>query len=213
MIDHLLEKCIAWYSRGSCGKGEPITPDIIVPISYCATTQGLSRATRENMMRAIQYAKRFPDAVIAFCNADYVFAGAAEIERSEKKRLLRESSIPDASVKEAAVIANSVEEARAIQRCLTENRIPQQRIIVITGVMHAPSAHLIWKRVFPEAEIAIRCIPSALEAQADHPIIAVRSSARWFAANVIRHFMLLILGIGITGKFHHFVSSPKSRAR
>lgn len=213
MPHRILEKCTAWYARGSCGENEPATPDVIVPISYCATPRGLSHATRENMARAIEYAKQFPHAVTVFCNADYVFAGAAEIERSEKKRLFRESSIPDVSVKEAGGITNSVQEARAIRACLTENRIPQKRILLITGAMHAPSASLIWRRVFPKAEIAIRCIPSALETQADHSIIAVRSTSRWFIANVIRHLMLLTLGLDITEKFHHLVSSPKSDAQ
>lgn len=210
ILNRFLEQCVTWYSCGSCAEEEPADVDVIVPISYCATPQGLTRATRENILLAVRYARQFPHAVIAFGNAEYVFKNASHIESSRKRHILKEAAIPDELIIEADTIKNSVEEAYAVHARLTEANARPRRILLITGAMHAPSARLIWSRVFPEAGIFIRCIPYAYEIQADHPIIVQRSSMRWFAANVMRHLMLLVLGLRLTARFHHIVSTRES---
>jgi|GEM_PF-2173054 len=210
MSNRFLERCIAWYTCASCVQKEPTSADVIIPISYCATPQGLTRATRENFLHAIRYARLFPRATIAFCNAEYVFEGASHIESLEKRQILKEASIPDELIMEATPITNSVEEAYAIRARLTQTNLLPRHILLITGAMHAPSARLIWRKVFPEAKIVIRCISYRYETQPDHPIIVQRSSMRWFATNIIRHGMLLMLGLRITARFHHLVSMPKS---
>ncbi len=206
-LNNVLEKFIGWYACESCQEKEPDTTDLIVPISYCATRQGLTAATRENFLLAIHYAKQFPNAVIAFSNAGYVFEGATEIESSQKRQILKKASIPDTSVLETGQTSNSIQEAQAIRRGLGERGRMPRRILIITGAMHAPSARLIWRTAFPEAEIFIRCIPYRMETQKDHPVAVQRSTPIWFAANIVRHILILIFGLGITRRFRHHVPS------
>ena len=210
ILGRFLEKCVAWYSCGSCAQKEPVDIDLIVPISYCVTPEGLARATRENFLLAVRYARQFPHATTAFSNVEYVFQGAACLESSQKHRILKEYAVPDDLVIETEPIVNSVEEARAIRTRLDSVRMQPRRILLITGAMHAPSARLIWGAVFPEAQVLIRCIPHEYEAQADHPITALRTRIRWLAANIARHLMLLALGLRITARFRHLISHGKS---
>ncbi len=210
MYHRFLEKCIAWYSCASCTQKEPTDADVIVPISYCATPQGLTRATRENFLLAIRYARQFPRATIAFRNAEFVFPGAAQMESTDKRKMLTEAGIDAERIREAGIITNSVEEARQICARLQDAGIQPRHILLITGAMHAPSARLIWRKVFPKAQILIRCIPYEYETQPDHAIIVLRTYGQWLAANIARHLMLLIFGLSITGRFRHRVSPPRS---
>ena len=213
LSDSFLEKCIARYSCQSCAKKELADIDVIIPISYCATPGGLTAATRENFISALRYAAEFPHAVIAFCNAGYVFAGAEEVERSEKWKIIRESAISQNRILEARLIANSIQEAQAIRTRLNAANTDPRRILLITGTMHAPSAWLIWHKVFPGSEIFIRCIPYRTEYQSNHPVIVQHSAALWFAANLLRHILILLFGISFVRRFHHWVSTRKSPAK
>lgn len=202
----ILERFIARYSCGLCRQTEPASIDLIIPISYCTTPYGLTRATRENVLQAIRYGKRFPSASIAFSNAEYVFEGAAEIESSQKRRLLCDAQIPDSSVLEAPPIMNSIQEATAIRELLDRSHIQPARILIVTGQMHAPSARIIYKNSFPKAEIFIHCIPHHLETQKDHPLAAQQTPLKWLVSNLGRHIFVLTLGLTVAARFHHRAS-------
>lgn len=204
----ILRKFIQWYSEKSCDQESHFAPDVIVPLSYCTTPQGLTRATKENFLNAIAYWQKWPHAPISFGNTRYLFHDAAERESHFKAALLRENGVPEHSVLEAGPIMNSVEEARSINVRLSQADIHPARILIITGSLHARSARLIWKKIFPRTEIMIRCIDYRLETQKDHPVFVQRSLIPWCLANVIRHTGLLIFGLTISSLFHHRASLP-----
>lgn len=166
--------------------------DLIVPISYGTKKDGLVNATRKTLEEAISYKKLFSKAVLVFGNCAYTFAGAEIREKELKESILRENAIEEYI--SASGINNTVEEAELIKKTLP---FSPSRILLVTGEMHARSARFVWRRVFPNAKIIVRCIKHTYEYQKDQPIKVVRSGYKWFFANLARHLLLTFFGLRI----------------
>lgn len=179
--------------------------DMIVPLSYGTTPEKLTDASERIFLEAIHYLKNFRDALTAFANASYCFPDAAKVEHSLKMALLRAHNVSPDRILIADGIVNSVQEAWAVRKVIREKGIEVKSLLLITGQMHTPSARFIWKRVLPEVNIFILCIPWIYEVQKDHPVIVQRSAWKWLCMNIIRWLALLTVGPTAISKIHHRV--------
>ena len=181
--------------------------DLVVPVSYTTTPSRLTRATEENLRLAMFLFERFSGALMAASNCSYPFAGA-EVRELDLKRLITLGDKP-LPIIWAAPMRNSVEEAEAIKTALAccSKKCRPKRILVVTGEMHSRSARIIWQKVFPDAQIFIRCTPYRCEYQEDHCVEVQRSGWVWLGANLARHVLLRIFGLRIRS-LRHRASAP-----
>ena len=171
--------------------------DLIVPISYTTKRDELVDATKENLLRAVAYKKIFPTATVVVSNCAYTFPGAELAEEKFKRQILEKESIEFVS---AAAMNNSVQEAEQIRKALD---FEPRRILIVTGQMHARSARLIWGKIFPAADIVVRCIDYKSEWQKDHPVRVQRNAYVWAFANVARHILIRTFGLSFVARLHH----------
>ena len=162
--------------------------DLITPLSYTTLPSRLTNGTRESLLKALQYKKQFPGAVLAFSNPNHSgFRGCDARECELKKQLI--GTVPNVR---AGTCSNSIQEAEAVKAAIP---FAPKAILVICGQAHSRSARIIWDTVFPDATVIIRCIPYACEYQADHPFGIERYAWPWFFASLARHALLHVLGI------------------
>lgn len=170
--------------------------DCIVPLSYTTLPHTLTRGTKESVLLAAHYAHLFPDAtVVASDSAHTGFPHCTDVEYRFKKELF--GSIPHIR---AGAQTNSITEAEAIHAALGYE---PKHILVICGEIHARSVRWIWRRIFPNTTISIRCMPYQAEYQKDHPFFIERYAWPWFFAGIARYFLLLIFGLKLRHLQHH----------
>ena len=201
----VLQKLVDWWKLADLP--ETISRrlvGLIVPISYTTKRDQLTEATKENLATASRWLKKHPSARLAFSNCAYTFPGAARVEQRLKLDYLKRLG-NKVEFLLAGDMNNSVEEALQIRSACDKEGSSPRRILIITGEMHSRSARLIWRWVFPEAEILVSCTSYRCEAQSDHPVRVQRSCWKWFAANVARQVLLRVLGLKLA-RFHHRTS-------
>ena len=198
----MLLKWLVRLYRSEDSWGDIKDVDLIVPVSYTTTPSRLTRATEANLRLAMFLFEHFSGARMAMSNCSYPFAGAEVREMDLKREItLGDKPVP---VIWAAPMRNSVEEAEAIKIALARcsKRYWPKHILVVTGEMHARSARIIWREVFPDAKIAIRCTPYHYEYQSDHCVKVQRSGWAWLGANLARHILLRLVGLRIRSLQH-----------
>ncbi len=190
MLNNLLEQVLTHYSGQELDYPQE-APDIIVILSYGTLPQRLTAATRENTIKGANIWRLYPNALIVFGNAEYLFHRAAYTECRYKETILQQLGVPESRILDVGAINNSIQEPLATRDALQKRHITAEKICLVTGRIHKPSAYLIWKYFFPEADIAVATIPHGYEYQPDHPVLVQRGAWRWLAANMARHYGFL----------------------
>jgi len=174
--------------------------DVVVSTSYGTGEKELVKATCAIARRSVELAKKYRAALI-YAPCSYLFEGAAEIEATLKEAMFAELGI---KAYRANNMENTVQEAQAIAKFLREYGLRHQRILIVTGEMHSPSARWIWEHVIPGSQITITCVPYTYEYQLDQPVLVQRYPWIWFAANIARQTLLRTPFVGLRiGKRHH----------
>lgn len=187
----LLSLFVGWWRV----ENQPIAPDVLVPLSYTTLKNQLTRGSRESLLLAKHYANVFPQAKLVISNSAHTgFPKCTEVEYAFKKALL--DGTPHTL---AGAQVNSITEAEAIKAALG---VEPKEILVVCGEIHARSVRWIWRRVFPNTRITIRCIPYWAEYQTDHPFFIERYAWPWFFAGIARYLLLLIVGMQLR-QWHH----------
>lgn len=189
--------------------------DVIVPSSFGVLPDRLSKATRASVERAIYFNRFFPKSLIVFGNCSHCFPGSGDFEFGEKIAIFCERQTPFVN---AGNIVNTITEAEAVKECLGDSHSGMQKapkkILVISSIIHAPSAQLIWQEIFPKAKIFIAYISDDpwLEVEPNHTIWAQRTRWGWFLANVFRHAVLRLpfIGFWLARRFVHPTSVKSS---
>jgi hypothetical protein len=181
----MLKFLVRWY-KDEDSTDSVSGADLIVPLSYTTLRDRLTNGTHQGIMRAFVYARQLPQATLAFSNASHAFPGSERVEYFAKKLYLL--GIPHIC---AASCINSVQEAENIKAALP---FSPKKILIVCGEVHSRSARIIWRQVFPDAEIRISCMPFAYEYQRDFPFFVERYAWIWFAASLAREVLLRTLG-------------------
>ncbi len=174
--------------------------DLIVPLSYATLASRLTNGSRRSLLKALQYKKRFPQATLVFSNPNHSGFDECDVREYELKKQL----LDGVSHICAKTCSNSIQEAEAVRAAVQQ--ISPRRILVICGEVHSRSARIIWREIFPEATILIRCVPYACEYQEDHPFWIERQAMRWFFASLVRQVLLSLpfrMGIEMLRNRHH----------
>lgn len=176
--------------------------DLIVPISYTTLRDGLTEATKRNMEIAIsEKIERSSSSIrLAFSSCSYPFKGAEIVEDKLRSEMCRQVVIYPIL---ARPMVNTVDEAFNVRDALNERGLKPKCILIITGELHSRSARYVWKKLFPEARILIRCIPYSLEIQPDHIVLDQRQMGKWVLSNVKREIALRLLPLSFVRKFQH----------
>ena len=182
-------------------KKVPLKIDVIMPLSYGTNPHGLAESTKEGLMLAIREWHKRTTALIAIDYAEWVFRGAGKIEKSFKEEILKREGVPMKSILDVGTTVNTVTEAFALREATEAEGIKPGRILLVTTKMHSRGAKLIYKLVFPAAEIFVATIGYEFEIQRDHPVLIQRNAWAWFLANVVRQILLRAFGLKIA-KLH-----------
>ncbi len=188
---------------GEYGGGSPVMDkvDVIVPISYTTLRDRLTDGTKANIERAIEYRINWhPNASIAFSSCSYPFKGAEQVEDKLRAGMCRKEGIEPII---AEPMVNTVDEAMNIRDALNTQGIHPKCILIVTGELHSRSARYIWKKIFPEAQILITCIPHELEIQPDHIVLDQRVMWKWVLSNIKREIALRIIPLSWLRKIKH----------
>jgi hypothetical protein len=163
--------------------------DVVVPISYTTRVEELTNCTKENLKVAVSFSRLYL-IKLAFSSCSYVFPGSEIVENTYKKQFCLDNGINPII---ARPMVNTVDEAFQIKDELDRRGIKPKNIILVTGELHSWSAHYVWKRVFPESRIFVKCNSCYKEVQEDHPVLASRTLARWTISNLLREAALMFL--------------------
>lgn len=189
-------------------------PDVIIPISYGTNSARLAKGTEKTLREAISIWRLIYNCrpLLLFANARHF--GRAANESALKRHLIKEivqSSDQSTRIMEIPeAIGNSIEEARAAQRCLERERIHPSCILIVANAAHGRSIRKIWGVTFPGAEILV--METAFESgyDSEDPFIFQRFATLWFLENLVRQTMLWFLGIERTAKYYN---DPSARPR
>lgn len=167
---------------------------MIVTFSYGVLPDRLADATKEGLLEALQYANRFPRAVVAFATCTHCFTGSEYVELGEKKKIIHEQSFPWSRVVVGAPVQNTVTELRAIKTALTKRGVEPKEILLVVEAFHSRSARYITEKIFPGVEISL-VYSNTTGCQPDHPFSIQRHQWKYILVNVLRQIALRILGI------------------
>lgn len=190
LFHHLLELLVSGWEITEPTDILKRPVDLIVPISYSILPNGLTLATKENLLMAARYRKYFPETPIALSNCAYTFPGAAEQEKRLRDEILRKWGIVT-NVIWADDMNNSVQEARRIREAVERAGLKPRCVLIVTCRMHSRSAKYIWQKTFLEAEILCRTNSWFYEAEPAQPVKIQRSHWLWFLGNIARQALLV----------------------
>ena len=176
--------------------------DLIVPISYGTSRERLARATEAIARQAATIKSVYSQAELVFCNCEYTFPGAEDVEWKYKQAVFEEYGYR-LTARCAGKMNNSVQEAQVIAKYIAKHKLSAKRILVVTGEMHSRSARWIWKRVMPHSQVTVTCVNDKLEWEPNHPVLVQRTAWKWFLANIARQILLQIFGLDRIGKLRH----------
>lgn len=194
----LLELLVSWWR-----KENPIkegTAEIVVAISYCTGKDRLMEATKANLANAINFCTRHHHAHLCFSRGcSYPFNGAEDVEWS-----LKIETIPPYMHRPVVggPMVNTVDEAFNIRDELRAKGLISsiRRILICTGPVHARSAYLIYRELFPGSVVYLQLCAQGDETQPDHSVRSQRSPWVWFISNIARHVALLVLPLKVVRK-------------
>jgi len=169
--------------------GLPKQTDLIVLVSFGASSAGLSKASQRALDRVLELKKKYPDARVVF--GSFAFNPDPAIEVNEKML-----AIPDAIY--AGSVASTIEEAEKIKTNLLflPFTLQPRSIVVVTDDWHSRSAKFVWEKVWGNKNPRPTITFSTFEwpEDPDNPMIFQRKEYVWASANIARHLFLLMPG-------------------
>lgn len=201
-----------WHVSDSEEEIIQANPDVIVAICYGTFRHRLTKATEKNLIRALEWGRRFPEAIILYGNCPYVFTGAVVVEEKFKRQII-ERERPQNRIVRFGDLKNSFGEGFQGRAKFRELGIHPRSILLVTGEMHSRDARYIWRKLNPEARVSVYTIPYQLEAERNHPVKAQQTHWGWARAVPKRRALALthpIFGERIWRMFseaHHLTSA------
>lgn len=156
-------------------------PDVIVPICYGTMRERLTRATEQNFIRALEWGRQFPEAIIFYGNCPYVFPGAEVFEERFKRQIIERMRLQSHVVR-FGDLQNSFGEGFQGRAKFRELGIRPRSILLVTGEIHSRDARYIWRKLNPQAKVPVSTIPYLLEAEPKHPVKAQKTHWGWVRA-------------------------------
>lgn len=156
-------------------------PDAIVAICYGTFRHRLTKATEQNFIRALEWGRRFPEAIIFYGNCPYVFPGAEVFEERFKRQII-ERMRPQNRIVRFGNLQNSFGEGFQGRAEFRKLGIHPRSILLVTGEIHSRDARYIWQKLNPQARVSVSTIPYQLEAEPNHPVKAQQTHWGWVRA-------------------------------
>lgn len=171
----------------------PHHPEIIVSLGYGVTggpNPQLSRATAQSMRLAVEWANKFPSAIIMFGNSSHTLHDGGKREEELKFQLLDILRFPRSRVVSVGPIDNSISEMRAvgdemIHRLKVADWWPEEILLITVAVHHAAD---VWRRdpnINSVGRLSLQYVDDP-GYQRDHILKNQQSGFRWLLANVMR---------------------------
>lgn len=183
------------YSKGTI---------VIVPITYGSSREKLALGTIEALARAVYLWERSDrEAYIAYGMPTNCYQGSASIEHRMKLAYLKSLGVFENKLIFGEECANSITEAKAVQKLITTAALEPRTCIVVCTQLHSRSVRYIWKRLFPRCDVRIVCLQGHPDVEKGHQILTQRSKWLWLFANFARHAALKTLGMERIEKISH----------
>ena len=198
-----------WKTEDPFSEIRKANVDLIVPVSYTTLRDRLAIATEMNLKMALRYHvtvfRRKPK--FAFSSCSYPFSGAEMVEDRLKTGFCNRMDVVPIQAKP---MMNTVDEAMRIKETLEKRNFNPHCILLVTGVLHSPSARYIWEKLFPDARILISCTPREYEVQPDHMVFNQRKMWKWVLSNIKREIALRILPLSFVRTIRHTAAESEA---
>lgn len=173
--------------------------DAVVALGYgLLKNKKLPDAERKTLAEAVRIASKF-NVPIVWANAGYLYSGCAQEEEALKQAEIN-SLVFSGQVKAFPEgVTNTVTEAEGIRNVLSDAE--SKTIVVVADWAHSKSVRLIYRKIFPKANIVVRVVEG--QWNEDHIILFCRSNFKWLFINVVRHLALRILGLKLVSRVKH----------
>ena len=178
--------------------------DAVVALGYgLLKNKKLPDAEKKTLAEAVRIASKF-NVLIVWANSGYLYSGCAEEEEALKQAEINSMGFSAGQVKLLPEgVTNTVTEAEGIRSVLSD--AGSKTIVVVADWAHSKSARLIYRKIFPKADIVMRVVEG--QWNEDHLISLARSNFRWLFINVVRHLALRILGLKLVSRVKHPVEN------
>jgi len=172
---------------------------VVVPGYGLLKYTTLPDAEKTVLREAARIARDFGSPVI-WANAGYLYPGCGNDENNLKLKEAASLGLVSKLIVVQEEITNTVTEALSIRDTLKAD-CKAKTIVVVAERAHSPSVRWIYKRVFPEAKIALVVVDANWNEQ--NIVLLASGNWRWLFINVVRHFALIVLGLNIVGRMKH----------
>ncbi len=182
----------------------PQNPDVILVPSYGVVShERLADATELGLREAVGFARKFPNAMIAFATCSHYFLHSEHAELRLKQSLLAEIWFsPSRVIIPLQAVQNTVTELQAIKASLVEKGIHPEEVLLISEPLHARSVEYIARRVYPGVKLSLALLTTTA-CQSDAPFFVQRSEWLFLLANIAREAALRVFGLEWVGKISH----------
>jgi len=173
--------------------------DAVVALGYgLLKNKKLPDAEKKTLTEAVRIASKF-NVPIAWANAGHLYAGCAQEEEALKQEEINSLAFSGQVKVFPEGITNTVTEAEGIRSVLSDAEL--KNIVVVVDWAHSKSARLIYRKIFPKANIVLRVVEG--QWNEDHVISFCRSNFKWLFINIVRHLALRILGLKLVSRVKH----------
>jgi hypothetical protein len=178
----------------------PVKNPLIVAITYGSPRDKLSIGTQRAVEEAAWLWHTYGGCV-AYAMPANSYHGSAADEHRMKFALLKSLSVRQERILWGQESMNSISEAEAVKHLAEQRGEKFDAVIVVCTAIHSRGIRLIWRHYFPTVKVVVVCLPDFPEIEPGHQIVIQRSRWAWFAANLVRHAAILLLGLEFAKKF------------